>query len=54
MAQKTMIDWMKQALENPKSSMLTLPQLISEAILLFEKSPAYTRMQEAETYYRNR
>lgn len=54
MAQKTLIDWMKQALESPKSTMLTLPQLISEAILLFEKSPAYARMLEAEAYYRNR
>ena len=54
MAQKTMIDWMKQALESPKSTLLTLPQLISEAIMLFEKSPAYARMKEAETYYRNR
>lgn len=54
MEQKTIVDMMRAALENPGGSFLFLEQLISEELHRFEESECFQQMQDAEAYYRNR
>lgn len=54
MEQKTIVDLMRGALENPGGSFLYLEQLISEKIYQFEEGEPHRQMKDAEEYYRNR